>query len=649
MTQRPDIKKKTAPLYEGNGEEIRETGPRYAMHRQQVIIPERPANNIPSFREERKESGERHRSEYDEEDGYRIRPRAERNSTAHTRETGKKETVREPGQGPVMGPDTALRQENRRFNSAGAERVDPPTRLFDDFDSYGTLPGKQPIRKTKKKQPHRALWFVTILFCLAILTGMALLMLPQLLPGSEAPFIYLPNYAFVNGKVIRFDRETYEQYTKWRQYLNSDTIYYGITVDGVDVGGMTEDQAMEAVSAVSGLDGDEFDLSLTIGNKTWPISSKEIPVQRNTLEVVRQAQRMGKSNSRSIQGTDISPFEERRQNAERLNQEHVNLKTRPSYDHEKLREVTDGIADFVNRDPVNASVATFNFNTHAFTFTDDSPGAHVDPDELYEMVCDRLDAGDYEAELTVVPEKILAQKTKAELMNSFGLIASYTTKTTSNKNRNTNISLAAAAINGKTVLPGEQFSFNGATGERTTEKGYKEAAAISGGQSKDEVGGGVCQVSSTLFNAVARADLEILSRSPHAWPSNYVEKGMDATVNWPGLDFVFRNNTEWPVFIVAWYEDRKVTVEVYGMSLGNGITIDLESKVVREYPKPEGTNYVINPELKPGESKTTVTGRSGCMVETYQVWYVNGKEKDRKLLCKSTYRAYQETIEYNPR
>ena len=100
---------------------------------------------------------------------------------------------------------------------------------------------------------------------------------------------------------------------------------------------------------------------------------------------------------------------------------------------------------------------------------------------------------------------------------------------------------------------------------------------------------------------------------------------------------------------MASYENQKVSVELYGMSLGNDVTIDLESNVTEVIPQPEGTNYVINTNLKLGESKKTVTGRKGYKVETYKVWYQAGKEIKRELLCKSTYKAYQETIEYNPR
>ena len=158
----------------------------------------------------------------------------------------------------------------------------------------------------------------------------------------------------------------------------------------------------------------------------------------------------------------------------------------------------------------------------------------------------------------------------------------------------------------------------------------------------------MCQTSSTLFNAVARANLEIVERSPHAWPSSYVEKGFDATVNWPGLDFKFKNNTEWPVFILAEYANQKVTVRLYGMSLGVDTRIDLESVTVRTLAQPEGTNYVINYSLAPGESKRTVKGRQGYVVDTWKVWYQGEREIKREKLFTSTYKAYQETIEYNP-
>ena len=355
----------------------------------------------------------------------------------------------------------------------------------------------------------------------------------------------------------------------------------------------------------------------------------------------------GRSNTASLAGGAVTPFQERLDMISARTGP-LTYATKQDYDHEALRALTDGIVNYVDREPVNSMVQSFDYNTKTFTFTDDRPGARIDPDGLYAQLTDLLDDGVTQREIRVVPDKILAEVTKTELMNSFGLISAYTTQTTNNNNRNTNIQLSARAINGRAVQPGEIFSFNGATGERTAAKGYKEAPAIAGGQSKDEVGGGVCQTSSTLFNAVARANLEIIERNPHAWPSSYIEKGLDATVNWPGLDFKFRNNTDQPIFIVAGYNKRQVTVNIYGKTLGAGVKIDLEGELIRTIPQPEGTNYVVNASLAPGETKKTVTGRKGYEVNTWKVWYQGNRETKRELLFKTTYKAYQETVEYNP-
>lgn len=537
-----------------------------------------------------------------------------------------------PGRQP-LGRTEELRQAEEARYSRGMPKEEQPPR-----------PKKKRRPRKKQSGAARAAWMLVILLCLMCIGALGLFVAPQVLGVQYAT---LPNYAFVNGSIITLDNAKYANYRTYRKYLSSGAIYAGVTIDGVDVGGMTPEQAVQAVSRVSATEGASFQITVNIGNKSWSIDSGKVPMTRNVEEAVAQAYAYGRENTTAIRGTRTTPFQERLNTALSLAANPVSLTTAITYDRETIRAMTDSIVAFVNRDPVNASVATFDFNTKSFTFNADTPGAYVDAEELYAQVIACLDRQDYNATLTVEPEMILAAVTKAELMNSFRRVSSYTTDTTSNSNRNTNIQLSAAAINGTTVLPGETFSFNQATGQRTAEKGYKEATAISGGQNVPEVGGGVCQTSSTLFNAVARANLEIVSRSPHAWPSSYVEKGMDATVNWPNLDFQFRNNTDWPVFIVAYYQNRKVTVELYGMSLGEGITIDLESTVTKTIKPPEGIKYVQNTSLPAGTSKSTVKARTGYVVETYQVWYQNGQEYKRELLCTSNYKAYQETVEYN--
>ncbi len=561
---------------------------------------------------------------------------------------GREEALQEKDAFRRQAEETHQKKTRYFAQNEGVEGLNAPSTLFDDFDRYeAPLPRS---RKKRKRQRHRGAWIAVICFCLLFLTATGLLVLPQL---TGLRFRFLPNLAFANGSVIRLEERAEENFEGNSSAIYHDAIYPGVYIDDLHVGGMSREKAIQALTEQSDLSGMAFDILVTVGNQTWHVNNERVPMSRNIEAVVAQAWALGRSNSATVKAPDragaATPFQERVNQASDMRSYPVSLHTEKVYDHTALRTLVEGIVNYVNRDPVNSNVESFDFNTKTFTFTDDVPGARLDAEDLYSQLEALLDAGDYYASIRVTPEKILAPVTKTELMNSFGLLSTYTTKTTSNKNRNTNIDLSARAINGKTVLAGELFSFNGTTGERTAAKGYKEAAAISGGSSRDEIGGGVCQTSSTLFNAVARANLEIVARSPHAWPSSYVEKGMDATVNWPELDFKFKNNTDWPIFIVAGYENRKITVSIYGMSLGADVSIDLESEVVKELPQPSGVNYVVNMDLKPGESKRTVTGRKGYVVDTWKVWYQNGKEVRREKLFTSTYKAYQETVEYRPR
>ena len=543
-------------------------------------------------------------------------------------------------------------QKKRYFTSNEKDDgLGAPSSLFDDFDRFESpAPVLNNRPKQKRKTQNRGAWLAVIITCLLLLTAMAIAVIPQL---TGIRYKFLPNLALVNGNLISLDVKRAENFAQERKAMFTDRFYPGTYIDNVQVDGMTKEEAIRAVTAVHEDQGRVFDIVVCVGNESWHVNSERVPVSRNTEEVVERAWANGRGNTASLGDGDVTPFQERvrllSERVDRTNPRPVTYATVQDYDHEALRNLTDGIVNYVNRDPVNSVVQSFDFNTKTFSFTEDKPGARIDPDALYNQLTEILDSGVTWKEVWVVPEKILAEVTRTELMNNFGLISAYTTQTTKNNNRNNNIQLSAQAINGTTVLPGEIFSFNGTTGERTAARGYKEAPAIAGGQSRDEVGGGVCQTSSTLFNAVARADLEIIERNPHAWPSSYIEKGFDATVNWPGLDFKFRNNTDYPIFIVAGYKNRQITVNIYGMSLGPGVKIDLESELVRTIPQPEGTNYVLNTDLAPGESKKTVTGRKGYEVTTWKVWYQGNREVRREVLFKTTYKAYQETVEYNPR
>ncbi|MEA4929782.1 MAG: VanW family protein [Candidatus Limiplasma sp.] len=488
------------------------------------------------------------------------------------------------------------------------------------------------------------LYATVIAVCLAILAALCVMMMPQM-----AGYFWkdLDNVAFVNGEMLRYDQTLVKNYKQYRDYLKQDIIYQGIFVDGEHVGGLSVADAKAKLTADGAGQSSPFSVNISIGNKSWTLSNENISSERNLDHVLARAYAIGRSNTTATIGTSLTPFRERVNTVMGLMQQYVSLRSDATFDHDAVRARIQEIAAYVTRDPVDSIIESFDPNTRSFTFTDEQPGVTIDSEALYQQVIAKIDQGAVNETINVTAQITTPSVTKSDLMNNFKLVSAYTTETTSAKNRNNNISLACQAINGKVLLPGETFSFNETTGKRTTDKGYQSAGAIAAGQSIEEVGGGICQVSSTLFNAVARADLEIVSRSPHAWPSTYVKIGEDATVNWPNLDFQFRNNKSTPVFIIAYYKDRKCSAEIWGMSLGTGITIDLDSKVLRTIEPNTEVLYKQNPELTPGTSEETVHMRTGYVVDTYKVWYKDGQEIKRERLHTSTYKAYQTTIEYN--
>ena len=562
--------------------------------------------------------------------------------------------TRVPQRGQASGASprvTMARQvdEQEAYQTPAYEQPVAHAATYDAYDPYHTPARRAPSgsrqssgKKKKKKFPLVSL--IISIICAALIAIGVYLVAPMLLNGANAP------YTFVNGFLLRRDEKKATEFTYYQQltqpYLEANTIFPGVYIDNSHMGGKTVDEARQILSERDATAAQTFKVTVNIGNKSWPIDSAMVPLSRNSEAVLEKAFAYGRQYNFA---GGKPPYLQRTQLANGFREEsgYVKLSTEVTYDPQQVRVLTDAIVNYVNRPAIDSMVEKFDFVRKTFTFTDETIGSTVDADLLYNEVIARLDLRDPNAVLNFEPTIDMPNITKAQMINEYRLVSTFTTETTSNSNRNTNVRLSAEAINGRVVMPGETFSFNETTGQRTEAKGYKEAIAIAGGQSVPDIGGGVCQTSGTLFNAVARADLQIVYRSPHAWPSTYVPKGMDATVNWPNLDFKFKNNKDAPIYIVSYYADRKITVEIYGKSLGDGISIDLSSEVTRTMKPPSDILYVRNENLPAGTSKPTIQPRTGYEVATYKIWYKNGQETSKELFFNSTYRMYQRTVEFN--
>ena len=223
------------------------------------------------------------------------------------------------------------------------------------------------------------------------------------------------------------------------------------------------------------------------------------------------------------------------------------------------------------------------------------------------------------------------------------MLATYSTSyASSNANRSTNIALAASKINGTVLMPGEEFSFNGTVGKRTASAGFKTATVYSNGQVTTDYGGGICQVSSTLYNSVLRANLEITNRVNHTFTVGYVPIGLDATVSWGSPDFKFKNSRSYPIKIVATTSNKRLTISVYGLK--EDVEYEVELVSYKTGTVPYSTVYTTDSSLGKGKTKVVQSGSNGATSVAYKILKLNGKEVSRTLLSKDRYSPHNQII-----
>lgn len=251
-----------------------------------------------------------------------------------------------------------------------------------------------------------------------------------------------------------------------------------------------------------------------------------------------------------------------------------------------------------------------------------------------------------EKEEYVIPLKItIAEKTLSDLgAEAFpNELGAYSTKfDISNTNRTTNIKLATNKIDGTIIMPGETFSYNQTVGKRTIQAGFKEAGAYAGGQVVQEVGGGICQVSSTLYNAVLYANLEIVERHNHHFETSYVPASRDATVSWGGPDFKFKNNRTYPIKIVASCKNGVESISIYGIKEETEYEVIIQSKKISTIYRE--TKYENDSSIESGKEVISQNGHEGCVSEAYKIVRLNGETISSTLLSRDKYYALDRII-----
>ena len=303
-----------------------------------------------------------------------------------------------------------------------------------------------------------------------------------------------------------------------------------------------------------------------------------------------------------------------------------------------------------DRKPVNGAVSGFDKETNTFSYSDSKDGRTINQEKLAADIRTAMKEADYDGTVTVSAEIVKPELSAAEAKEKYKVIGTYTTKATANADRNNNLKLACAAVDGKILQVGEEFSFNLTTGNRTEARGYKPAGAYQNGMVVQEPGGGVCQVSSTLYNAVIRAGITPTERHAHTFEPSYVTPGEDATVSYDGYagpDMKFVNTTNSAIAIRASFYDRTVTVSIIGIPvLDEGVTISLKSSKTEEFDN-GGVEYVEDQTLQPGVENVVSGGSMGSRWVTNIVTKKDGEVISDVFFHNSTYKGHSKTIARN--
>ena len=450
-----------------------------------------------------------------------------------------------------------------------------------------------------------------------------------------------------------FALQSYQQTREINDTVNAyaDLFVPGVYVDGINLGGMTPEQGLNSVQSRIQQRNDAWNVILTYqGTQLAQINAGMLGMSVDIGQVLNDAWAQGHTGDAEQRYAAMKALEQTPYEA---------YTAAPSGDTSVIDNVLGQVKSQIDTPAVNARLLSFDPSLpYPFTFQEEARGYQLDVEEvreeLYHMVS-TMTSGRVELQPTVVEPSVYL----ADLQRHYMLRSSVYTpiSTSSTDDRNNNIRRSLDLINGYVLQPGSQFSFNTVVGQRTEENGFYPAIEYAYGEHVMGVGGGVCQASTTVYQAAVCAGLQIIKREPHSDAVNYTEYGKDATVYWVGkrkIDLVFKNNTEDPIYIVAGVQQdpsnkRRIIARVliYGADMGD-VRYEIECKTVQELDPPEKPVYVKDKDgtyvTYTDQEKSVAKAKPGYVVESYRVKYEASTEVERVLLYSDTYEPKAERI-----
>ncbi len=414
---------------------------------------------------------------------------------------------------------------------------------------------------------------------------------------------------------------------------NDNTVCQGVFIDEVDIGGMTKEQAKAAVDEfVEGLRN--AGVAIMVGEDIVYSTMGDLGYTYEPNDNIEQAISIGKSGNLIKRYKDLKDIE----------QGNIVYPLTFTFDEEKIKELVSKEVSSYNVDPVNASVKRENGQ---FVYTNHQVGSKVNVEETTKLLADAMaNWNRQEIVINAVVEDDMPIYTKDIVEKCNDLLGSFTTDfSTSSVDRAANVSNGGRLINNAVLYPGDVFSAYEYLTPFTAENGYYTAGAYLNGKVIDSVGGGACQVTTTLYNTVLNAELEIVERQPHSMTISYVDLSRDAAIAGTYKDFKFKNNTDTPILIEAITHNRKITFNIYGNETRDTQNRKFEfvTKVISE-TKPPADVITKDPNQPTTYRKVTQSAHIGYKTELYKVVYENGKEVSRTLVNTSYYQAAPQYI-----
>lgn len=413
-------------------------------------------------------------------------------------------------------------------------------------------------------------------------------------------------------------------------YYTGDTIRKGISIENTDVSWLTAEDAKQLVFTRLKESIPEGRITLVYGQRRWEVDLEELEYAFLVDDAVKQA---------FFTGRDGSIFQ-KVYDSILLSRKGQQFEVNESFNKQKLRKILESIKKECDSTEKNAEMT---YNNGKFSFTRERPYRSLDIDRNVELVENHLLGRDFgEIDLIVEEKKPEITYDKIKVIDS--VVSSFSTKFNSGDiNRTDNIKLACSRINNKLLMPGETFSMNSILGPRTHENGYKQAPIIFKNELVPGTGGGVCQVSSTLYNSVLLAGLDVTEREHHSMTLSYINPGRDATITEDSIDFKFVNNKDYPVCIHAKVSGNTLNISILGRRSEDDVEIKLKTKTVGVYkPKPE--KYVIDNTLQSGQKVIDQKAKNGIRVVLYREIYKAGKLQLREKISEDYYRPIQGVV-----